>query len=139
MGFSFYEVSTYLPVSADDSNIELLDGSTYQLPVYNSLTISLYFGHHPYVNLSNPATEIALFNTATGSAIQSEPLYERFNSYHVNLMFPSVQTLLSGNYEIRISMGNTRIGAQFITIEVTGKQDIPSACAYTGNKPTVRT
>lgn len=105
---------------SDNTNIELPEGTSYRLPVYDPLTIPLYFGSYPRVDLSLSSIDIQLVDD-TGAGVELEPLYERINAFHVNIVYSMIQPTLSGNFEIWIRSGNVLIARQPINIEVSGK------------------
>lgn len=106
---------------ADNSNIELLNGTAYRLPLKDPLTISLYFGSYPRTNLTEENIDISLVNSGTGVGIRMEPVIDKLNPYHVDIRYSMVEDDLSGDYDIRIGRGSTEVSRQPITINVTGK------------------
>lgn len=87
------------------------------------MSVPFYFGSYPQTNLSHPDISFSLFNVESGDVVSSELiLYERKNPFHVDIKFSMVQEMLSGNYDIRINVGQgAAIAMQRITIEVTGE------------------
>lgn len=109
-------------VSTDISNIELPSGTTYRLPLKDPLTISLYFGTYPQVDLTQDGIDVTLIDTGTGFGISMEPVIDKLNPFHVDIKYMMVQDTLSGNYAITIANNEgMMIARQLITIEVTGK------------------
>ncbi len=72
------------------------------------------------MDLLQMITEVILFNIAAEAGVAVEPVYERVNSFHVNIKYAMTQQLISGNYEIRINRGSFTLARQPITIDVTG-------------------
>lgn len=105
----------------DNTNIELPDGSSYQLPVYNPLTIPLYFGSYPRTDLSQSSTEIVLFDVGAEVTVSVEPMYESRNAFRVDIKYATTPEAVDGDYEIRINRAGVVIARQPITIEVTRK------------------
>lgn len=89
--------------------------------MYDPLTIPLYFGSFPPIDLSLPSTEITLYNVDTGTGVQIEPEYGRINPYHVDIRYAMIEQVINGDYEIRIHRESVVIARQPITIEVTGE------------------
>ena len=106
--------------NTDNFNIELPDGSNYRIPVYDPLTIPLYFGSYPHIDLTQNSTGLVLYNTNTEAGVPTTP--ERVNPYHAIIKYYMTEQLVSGNYEIRIIRGTNMLARQPITIQVTGKQ-----------------
>lgn len=121
----------------DNSNIELPNGSSYRLPLYNPLTISLYFGSYPQTNLSQSDTEVLLFNTNSGAAVELEPVYEKISAFHVDIKYATVEQALSGRYEVRIREGLRIVASQPITIDVTGKYSVLTLNTWSYKTPGV--
>lgn len=94
------------------------------------MTIPLFFGRYPRIDLTLPTIEVGLYNIDTASGIQTEPVYERVNRYHVIIRFATVERIVNGNYEIRISRESQVFARQPITIQVTGQTFHFASCQY---------
>lgn len=100
---------------ADISNIELPSGTMYSLPLKAPLTIPLYFGTYPSINLLQDEVMITLTGTPEDARI------ERRNPYHVDIRYLMVENALSGSYVLQISDSSGVIATRPITIDVTRK------------------
>ena len=104
----------------DNSNIELLTGSSVRVPFYDPLVISLFYGRYPSVDLRQ--LEIEIVDAVTESGIVVEPMINPINSFHVDIEYAQTPLNINGTYEIRI-YNNQRsmvIARQSVIIEVTG-------------------
>ena len=122
---------TYFCVT-DNYGIELLGGSNYRVPHYDPLTISLYFGGYPHIDLTEPDIAIQIVDSETRNDISIEPTYDRINLFHVDISYDMVERQITGDYSLIINRDSTPITSQAIAIEVTGEW-LPN---YQGDFPT---
>ena len=104
---------------ADNPYIELPDGASYSIPLYDPLASPIYVGNYPQIDLTRPTVGISV---ESGAGIQMDPIYERVNPFHVIIRYDMVRQDISGNYDITIREGSMVIARHPIAIEITGKQ-----------------